>query len=347
MRKSILVLAASSACLLFFILLPVIMVSSAITKPFELVNGFFLEIGDCVFGENKNDVIEMIERWISLDEGKEYILELYVPIVSAEQEISVPINYLLIPNIIVGLEDISSEQFEIMIDCMKKAIEKEVPVIDDKGEPVKDEDGNEILETIIEYELREVEDYLERLRQYEPWKSGFGTVSTQTVSGYVEEFASINLYGGIGNEYLEGLKEGELLYPFKRKANITAGFGWYAPFGKKEWHPAIDLAFSKPNQCGEAIYAIGDGKVIAKQGNDISKTGNYVYIQNGDMVMKYVHMAEAYPYEIGHEVKQGDYIGTVGATGVATGCHLHLGIEINGEAVNPQDYIDFENPNIS
>jgi murein DD-endopeptidase MepM/ murein hydrolase activator NlpD len=47
------------------------------------------------------------------------------------------------------------------------------------------------------------------------------------------------------------------------------------------------------------------------------------------------------PVEVGQQVSQGDVIGPVGSTGLSTGPHVHFMIRLNGIAVDPRDYVNF------
>ena len=51
-----------------------------------------------------------------------------------------------------------------------------------------------------------------------------------------------------------------------------------------------------------------------------------------------MHMT-SYTVSAGQSVSQGQLIGYVGKTGVATGNHLHFGIAYNGAYVNPCNYV--------
>lgn len=102
----------------------------------------------------------------------------------------------------------------------------------------------------------------------------------------------------------------------------------------KTWksHPAIDYAAP----VGTPIMSVGDGSIVNigyTNGN-----GNYIKIRhsNGYETM-YLHMSRfAKGMKQGRRVKQGEVIGYVGATGLATGPHLCFRMTRNGEPVNPQ-----------
>jgi murein DD-endopeptidase MepM/ murein hydrolase activator NlpD len=96
-------------------------------------------------------------------------------------------------------------------------------------------------------------------------------------------------------------------------------------------HKGID--FGAP--IGTPIYAAGSGTVaeIGKKG----AYGNYIRIRhNADYQTAYAHMSRfAKGLVKGEKVKQGQVIGYVGATGRATGPHLHYEILVDGSQVNP------------
>ncbi|MDA1077034.1 MAG: peptidoglycan DD-metalloendopeptidase family protein, partial [Proteobacteria bacterium] len=74
---------------------------------------------------------------------------------------------------------------------------------------------------------------------------------------------------------------------------------------------------------GTPILASGDGKVVTA--SQTSANGNYVVIQHGEQFMtKYLHLSKfARGVKRNAKVRQGQVIGYVGATGWATGAHLH------------------------
>ena len=70
-----------------------------------------------------------------------------------------------------------------------------------------------------------------------------------------------------------------------------------------------------------------------------SSYGNYVMIDHGDgSVTVYAHMSRLL-VSAGQRVSQGQAIGVTGSTGHSTGPHLHFEIRINGQYVNPLNYL--------
>ena len=85
---------------------------------------------------------------------------------------------------------------------------------------------------------------------------------------------------------------------------------------------------------GTPVYAAGDGRVI--QSGYTRSNGNYVFIKHGDKyVTKYLHLHKR-RVKAGQRVSQSQVIGTVGATGSATGPHLHYEFLMDGRHRNPR-----------
>ena len=133
-------------------------------------------------------------------------------------------------------------------------------------------------------------------------------------------------------------------------SNVTVGSSWLvpcsykmisSPFGLREsptagastYHQGVDLSAN----AGTPIVASRGGTVtIASYSNS---AGYYVTINHGDGFSSiYMHMTN-YIVSSGQKVNQGQTIGYVGKTGIATGNHLHFGIALNGAYVNPCNYV--------
>ncbi|MEM0516438.1 peptidoglycan DD-metalloendopeptidase family protein [Pseudoalteromonas sp. YIC-827] len=95
-------------------------------------------------------------------------------------------------------------------------------------------------------------------------------------------------------------------------------------------HRGIDYAA----KTGTPVVAAGNGRVLKAGYNRFN--GNYVFIQHGNTyVTKYLHLHKR-KVKQGEKVKQGQLIGTVGATGRVTGAHLHYEFLVNGVHRNPK-----------
>ena len=100
--------------------------------------------------------------------------------------------------------------------------------------------------------------------------------------------------------------------------------------GRVSAHRGIDYAA----RVGTPVVSAGNGKVTKSGYNRLN--GNYVFIQHGNQyVTKYLHLNKRM-VKTGQKVKQGQKIGTVGATGRVTGAHLHYEFLVNGVHRNPK-----------
>lgn len=104
--------------------------------------------------------------------------------------------------------------------------------------------------------------------------------------------------------------------------------------GASTYHKAVDIACGH----GESVVSSKDG--VVSFAGWVDGYGNTVEIRHdNNVVTKYHHMAETPKVKVGDKVKKGQEIGKVGSTGISSGNHLDFQIFIDGEAVNPADYL--------
>lgn len=122
-------------------------------------------------------------------------------------------------------------------------------------------------------------------------------------------------------------------------AKLTSPFGSRTDpvYGGREFHTGLDLAIG----CGTPIAAAANGLVISAGWG--GGYGNRVVLENGiiaghHIVTTYNHMTE-WAVSPGDNVAQGQVIGYVGATGKATGCHLHFEVLADSQFTDPALYI--------
>jgi murein DD-endopeptidase MepM/ murein hydrolase activator NlpD len=112
---------------------------------------------------------------------------------------------------------------------------------------------------------------------------------------------------------------------------LTGTFGGRSdPFsGEPAFHQGIDISTDK----GQPVLATADG--IVESASYTGDYGNLVVLGHGfGLATRYGHLS-AFGVKIGQHVKRGDIVGYVGATGRATGTHLHYEILANGKLINP------------
>nr|DAL64582.1 MAG TPA_asm: tail protein [Bacteriophage sp.] len=134
--------------------------------------------------------------------------------------------------------------------------------------------------------------------------------------------------------------------PIADPITVTSEFGWRtSPItGAQEFHNAMDLVNGNPTT---PILASGDGQVVQAGSNYYDWYGNYTVIKHADgLYTGYAHQSRI-DVSVGQNVKKGQQIGLMGATGPVTGPHLHFQFmdEFYPSSAahfhNARDYINF------
>ncbi|SHI63088.1 Peptidase family M23 [Mesonia phycicola] len=100
---------------------------------------------------------------------------------------------------------------------------------------------------------------------------------------------------------------------------------------QKRWKAHKGTDYAAPT--GTPIWSTADGVVI--KSSYTSGNGNYVKVRHNDKyTTQYLHMSKR-NVKVGQRVKQGDVIGFVGSTGLATGPHVCYRFWVYGEQVDP------------
>jgi murein DD-endopeptidase MepM/ murein hydrolase activator NlpD len=126
--------------------------------------------------------------------------------------------------------------------------------------------------------------------------------------------------------------------PLRIKEIVTSPYGWriHPVFGDRRFHKGVD--YGAPT--GTPVLAAADGTVgdVGWRGN----YGRYIRVDHGTgLATAYAHLSRfAKGLAAGQHVRQGQVIGYVGQTGVATGPHLYYEVIVGGKRVDPLNLPD-------
>jgi murein DD-endopeptidase MepM/ murein hydrolase activator NlpD len=129
----------------------------------------------------------------------------------------------------------------------------------------------------------------------------------------------------------KSMKKAFLHSPLKFAAPITSHFSLHRfhPI-LKEYRPHLGIDYAAPT--GTPVQSIGDGRVIFAGWKGGS--GNLIEIQHANgYTTYYMHLSRILVRD-GQRVEQGQRIGLVGMTGLATGPHLDFRIQQHGQFLN-------------
>ena len=216
-----------------------------------------------------------------------------------------------IENMMTNLENYELELSESKSDLEKASIAISNMVI------IK----NQRVEALSEEEARvqrEIEEYQEQIQKIE------SEIRLLSLSSDNE-----NYVGGV------------MAWPVPGYTRISSPFGMrtHPITGVYKLHTGTDI--SAP--MGATFVAANDG-IVTKAGFNTAYGNMVILDHGGGITTLYAHGSEILVQE-GQIVKQGEQVLKVGSTGYSTGPHAHFEIRINGQYVNPIDYLNSDKLN--
>lgn len=147
------------------------------------------------------------------------------------------------------------------------------------------------------------------------------------INKYEEKLREQNTYYG------SGVVNGDMIWPLPYSDTYISSM-----FGSRSigYHHGVDICCHSGTS-GKTVIAIKDGTVVESTWS--SGFGNYVGIDHGNGVVSYYAHLSGQAVSAGDYVTQGTPIGYAGNTGYSFGAHLHLAIMINGDYVDPLNYV--------
>ena len=165
---------------------------------------------------------------------------------------------------------------------------------------------------------------------------GTGKIKSIYFEHFGNEFYAFHYDQGNGVDYFDekgqSLRKALLKYPldFTRISSRYSGNRYHPVQKRYKAHRGTDFAAPK----GTPIRAVGDGIVLEAQFKKYN--GNYVKLKhNSTYTTQYLHMSAIKSgIKAGQRVRQGEIIGYVGSTGLATGNHLCYRFWKNGVQID-------------
>ncbi|GFI02112.1 murein DD-endopeptidase MepM [Lachnospiraceae bacterium] len=216
----------------------------------------------------------------------------------------------------------------------KEGLEEEKNVLDEARAAVEEEEAalNELIST-KEQEMYKMSSDIQSkeaaIREYE------AEIASQNETIKALEAAVAEERKRLAEEQGRKYDGGMFTWPAPSYTRISDEYGnrQHPILGIQQFHNGLDMA--APG--GSSILAAYDGKVVAATYSN--SMGNYIMIDHGDSLYTiYMHASALYVSK-GAEVSKGDKIAAVGSTGRSTGNHLHFSVRLNGNYVNPWNYL--------
>ncbi|MCI9063467.1 MAG: peptidoglycan DD-metalloendopeptidase family protein [Clostridia bacterium] len=236
-------------------------------------------------------------------------------------------NYYLITELVdydtILLEEVEQEK-NIVEQKEKELTNKQNTLATQKQEQLKTQkvlENNKFLrQTYVEQLSKEEKTIQDEIDKYNK--------QIQDIENEIRNLATKKSFGA---EY----KGGTMKWPIDGHYRITSKYGMrtHPITGVYKLHTGIDVSAKTGDEFIAAAYGM-----VTKAGYN-KAYGNMVIIDHGGGVQTLYAHGSSIEVEVGDIVNAGDIVLKVGSTGYSTGPHAHFEIRINGETVNPLDYI--------
>lgn len=206
------------------------------------------------------------------------------------------------------------------LESYEQKIHESSGLADEYAQKIKEQD--DLIEELIEEELRRAEEAArkaaeERRKKEEANKNN----NSNTGSNHPSSGGNVSSSG--------------FMWPSDSSTRITSRFGYRnAPAaGASTYHKGIDIGVAS----GSNVLAAASGTVSVATYQWAA--GNYIMISHDNGISTvYMHNSKLL-VSVGDYVNKGDVIALAGSTGVSTGPHIHFGVRVNGEYVDPLNYV--------
>jgi murein DD-endopeptidase MepM/ murein hydrolase activator NlpD len=162
-------------------------------------------------------------------------------------------------------------------------------------------------------------------------------VASETIDPKVTEPEDEFLFKTVAPVTATKMWNGTFVPPTSTPTCTTDTYGKLRSFNGSDWiywHSGIDFC----GAVGDKIFAAADGTVIYT--GDLDVRGNTTIIDHGKGVYTGYYHQSKIEVTVGEQVKAGQEIGLIGATGRVTGPHLHLDVIVGDVQVNPVEWLN-------
>lgn len=223
-----------------------------------------------------------------------------------------------------------------LVEACKEALEEERAVLEEARSKVEEEE--KALERLISEKEQQINAFQGDINNKEAAiKEYEADIALQNST-----IAALEKAAEAERKQLEELNKPKVTYdggmfqmPLASYKRVSSDYGtrMHPILGVQKFHNGVDFAAAS----GTPIMAAYNGTVVDASYN--SSMGNYVMINHGDgLYTIYMHASKLY-VSSGQTVSRGEQIAAVGSTGRSTGPHLHFSVRLNGNYVNPWNYL--------